>query len=207
MSIPELPGHPNSVFTKDTAVYTPKGYIRLRMGLPSREGEEQWMAEVLDEIGIPCCGVIEPPGTAEGGDIILAEKVVFLGLSSRTNASGINQLAGILKPMGFEIRRMHLPSPFLHIGGTMTLVAPDTVLCVNEIFPDNFFNGFQQIRVPHAGFISGNVIPLGNNQVIADRSNRFAIKSLQNHKYHIHALNLSEFIKGTGGPSCLTLST
>ena len=28
---PELPGHPNSVFTRDTAVCTPDGYIRMRM--------------------------------------------------------------------------------------------------------------------------------------------------------------------------------
>lgn len=37
----ELPGHPNSVFTRDTALSTPEGFVRLRLGLPSREGEDR----------------------------------------------------------------------------------------------------------------------------------------------------------------------
>ena len=30
---PELHGHPNSVFTRDLALVTPQGYIKLRMGI------------------------------------------------------------------------------------------------------------------------------------------------------------------------------
>jgi dimethylargininase len=87
----ELPGHPNSVFTKDTAICTPQGYIRVRMGLPSRMGEEQWIAEALEKLGVHCIGMIEDPGTAEGGDVILAGTVAFIGQSNRTNPSGIEQ--------------------------------------------------------------------------------------------------------------------
>ncbi len=35
IDLPELAGHPNSVFTRDTALATPDGYIRLKMGLCS----------------------------------------------------------------------------------------------------------------------------------------------------------------------------
>ena len=205
MIIPELPGHPNSLFTKDTAVCTPEGYIKLNMGLPSRGGEERWMAEVLDEIGIPCCGVIEPPGTVEGGDIILAGNIAFVGHSNRTNREGIRQISKIFESMKVEVRVHIVPHPFLHIGGTMTLVNPETVLCVSNLFPAQFFAGFQCIEVPDTGFISGNVIPLKNNHVIADQANLSACCALQSHGFTIQPLNLSEFIKGTGGPSCLIL--
>ena len=33
IDIPELDEHPNSVFTRDTALCTPRGYIKLRLGL------------------------------------------------------------------------------------------------------------------------------------------------------------------------------
>ena len=205
INLQELLEHPNSVFTKDTAVCTPQGYIRVRMGLPSREGEEQWMAEILDRIGVPCVGAIESPGTVEGGDVILAEKVAFVGHSSRTNSTGIQQLSHLIARMGYEVRTASVPSPFLHIGGAMTLVSPDTILCVSGIFPESMFKGFQRLEVPHTGFISGNVILLNNRQVIADQANLPAITALRQHEFKVSPLDLSEFVKGAGGPSCLIL--
>jgi len=53
IDIPELRGHPNSVFTRDVSLSTPQGYIELRMGLEARRGEEAWMARILDSLGMP----------------------------------------------------------------------------------------------------------------------------------------------------------
>jgi len=39
IDIPELDEHPNSVFTRDTALCTPQGYVKLRLGLKTRLGE------------------------------------------------------------------------------------------------------------------------------------------------------------------------
>lgn len=175
------------------------------MGLPSRESEEIWMAESLERIGIPCIGVIEAPGTVEGGDVILANDVAFIGQSSRTNSAGLQQLSLLLSSHGYEIRTTLVPSLFLHLGGAITLLTPDTILCVNGLLPEWMFKGFQRIEVPHTGFISGNVIPLGERQVIADQSNTAAIKALQHHGFTVYPLDLSEFVKGTGGPSCMIL--
>lgn len=52
IDVPELGGHPNSVFTRDVALCTPNGYIKLRMGLEARRGEEQWMAQILEANGV-----------------------------------------------------------------------------------------------------------------------------------------------------------
>jgi N-dimethylarginine dimethylaminohydrolase len=43
IDIPELANHPNSVFTRDTALRTPRGYVKLRLGLESRQNEEEWI--------------------------------------------------------------------------------------------------------------------------------------------------------------------
>ena len=47
IDVQELAGHPNSVFTRDTAVCTPAGFVSLRMGLPSRRGEEEAVRHAL----------------------------------------------------------------------------------------------------------------------------------------------------------------
>ena len=39
INVEELEGHPNSVFTRDTAVSISRGFIKLRMGLDTRRGE------------------------------------------------------------------------------------------------------------------------------------------------------------------------
>jgi N-dimethylarginine dimethylaminohydrolase len=107
--------------------------------------------------------------------------------------------------MNIEVRSIEVPEPFLHLGGAMSILSPDDVLCCQGIFPIDFFNGFNRIEVPKDNFISGNVISLGNHEVIAEKTNTIAINILKQNGYHIHSLDLSEFIKGTGGPSCLIL--
>lgn len=205
IQIPELAGHPNSVFTRDTSLVTPKGYVRLRMGLESRRGEEDWMALHLESLGIKRTGNIYGNGTVEGGDVILAGTIAFVGLSKRTNQEGVKQISAILNAMNFEVRSVAVLEPFLHLGGAMSILSSDDVLCCQGIFPINFFEGFNRIEVPGDNFISGNVISLGNHEAIAEKTNTSAIVVLNQKGYKIHALDLSEFIKGTGGPSCLIL--
>lgn len=201
----ELPGHPNSVFTQDTAVSTPDGYVKLRMGIPSREGEEIWISDFLRKRNIPEIATIVDPGTVEGGDVILAGGVAFLGVSTRTNDCGALQMKQILEREGFDVRLFHVPPPFLHLGGAMSVIDENTVLCVEGIFPQYFFADFKTITIPSDGFISGNVITLGNKQLIANKNNLNAIQKLKKAGFIVWECDLSEFTKGTGGPSCLIM--
>jgi dimethylargininase len=205
VNIKELAGHPNSVFARDTSLVTPRGYIKLRMGLRTRRGEEGWAAAAMDSLGVPCAGEIGEPGTVEGGDVILADKVAFVGLSKRSNQSGIRQLSRLLMSMGYEVRSLSLSGPHLHIGGAMSLVSPDTVLCYQGIFPKGFLHGFRTIEIPEVESSSANVIALGDQEVILEKKNTVALKSLKKAGFKVHSLNLSEFLKGRGGPTCLIL--
>lgn len=205
IDVPELGNHPNSVFTRDTSLITPQGYIKLRMGLPTRRGEESWMANELDSLGEPCAGSIESPGTVEGGDVILAGEVAFVGRSLRTNQSGTRQLSRLLAANGYEVREIILPPAHLHLGGVMSMIGPKSVLCCRGVFADGFFDGLERIEVPAITSTSGNVICLGDHEVIADTTNIEAIKELKRADVKVHLVDLSEFIKGSGGPTCLVL--
>lgn len=203
VKITELKDHPNSVFTKDPVSCTPYGYIKLRMGLESRRGEEDWIGETLESLDVKCIGEIKCPATVEGGDILFSNRVAFIGHSSRTNEEGISQLSKILNKFEYEIRVADVPSPYLHLGGMMTVLNRKKMLCVEEFFPDNFFDGFDLIKVPVNDFISGNVIFLEPDKIIAERSNVETIKILKDANFEVHEIALSEFVKGTGGPTCL----
>ncbi|MFQ6673960.1 MAG: dimethylarginine dimethylaminohydrolase family protein, partial [Fidelibacterota bacterium] len=205
IDVPELFRHPNSVFTRDAVLCTPEGYIELRMGLPSRRGEERWMANVLDSAGEPCLGAITAPGTVEGGDIILAGSVAFIGRSGRTNGEGVRQISGLLERLGYEVRSAKVPEPYLHLGGAMSMLGPDRVLCCCGVFSGTWFEGFATVKVPSGSFASGNVICLGENEVIADRTNQESVDRMQRVGITVYTVDLSEFLKGTGGPSCLIM--
>jgi dimethylargininase len=205
VNIRELAGHPNSVFARDTSLVTPGGYVRLRMGLETRRGEEEWMAAALDELGVPCAGQIEKPGTIEGGDVILAGDVAFAGLSARTNRSGVRQLSRFLGRMGIEVRTLSLPLPHLHIGGAMSVIGPRTVVCCRSLFPRNFLEGYEAIKIPCPEDASANVIALGKRTVIVEKGCPATAGTLRKAGFTVHLLDLSEFVKGRGGPTCLIL--
>lgn len=202
---PELPGHPNSVFTRDMAVVTSNGFIHLHMGLASRRGEDDWMAQLLRAQGLEAIGRIQPPATAEGGDIILAGRVAFVGVSRRTNGEGAWEVQRLLKAQGYEVRVTLVRFPSLHLGGMMSVVGPEQVLACVDLFPKNFFAGFEVLAIRQEDFISGNVITLGRREVIVEQRNTSARRILQAAGFTTHVLDLEEFVKGTGGPSCLIL--
>lgn len=205
ISVRELKGHPNSVFVRDVAVLTPDGALIMRMGLGSRQKEEAWMEGELRQRHVPVVGRITEPATAEGGDVILAGDVAFIGHSSRTNDSGTDQVARTLLQMGYRVRIARIPPPYLHIGGAMSVIAPGRILCTEDVFPKSFFDSFETVAVPKSDFTSGNVITIRPNEVIADSSNKVTIDILRDNNVIVHDINLSEFIAGTGGPSCLIL--
>ncbi|MCL4408359.1 MAG: arginine deiminase family protein [Thermotogae bacterium] len=199
----ELKDHPNSVFTKDPVFCTPFGYIKMRMGLESRRSEEEWLGNMLESMGKNRIGEITFPATAEGGDVILSDHVAFLGFSTRTNSEGINQLSKILSSLGYEIRVAKVPQPYLHLGGMMTFLGGKNLIGVKSLFERDFFNDFKILEVPSDNFISGNVIFLPPDKIIAEKSNLTAIKILKKFGFEVHEIDLSEFVKGTGGPTCL----
>lgn len=205
INLKELPGHPNSVFARDSGLLTPRGYIKLQLGLPTRRGEEDWMASALEKLGVPRLGKIELPGTVEGGDVIIAGKVAFVGLSQRSNRSGVRQLSRFLMGMDYEVRILALPAPHLHIGGAMSVVGPGTVISCRRIFPGRFFTGFEVIKIPCPEATSANVIALGNGRAIVEKGSPGAAEALRKAGFKVRLLDLSEFVKGRGGPTCLIM--
>ncbi len=163
------------------------------------------MARVLASKGEPCAGEIERPGTVEGGDVILGGAIAFVGHSERTNADGVRQVAELLQKMGIQVRVADVDG-YLHLGGAMSAIAPDRIVAVRGDYPPGFFKGFDVVWVEKRGPSTGNVICLGPNEVLANEAeNRETMDALDARGVAVHGVDLSEFRKGAGGPTCLIL--
>jgi dimethylargininase len=131
--------------------------------------------------------------------------VAFVSRSQRTNSSGIRQLSGLLAGLDYEIRTLDLPSPHLHVGGAMSVVGPKSILCCRGLFPEAFFEGFDVIKIACPEATSANMICLGDHELIAEQRDVRSARALAKAGFHVHRLDLSEFVKGRGGPTCLIL--
>ncbi|MBN1272742.1 MAG: amidinotransferase [Candidatus Aminicenantes bacterium] len=204
INIEEMPGHPNSVFTRDMAISTPHGYIKPRMGIRTRRGEEDWIAKFLDDMGVSCVGRIEEPGTVEGGDVVIAGHVAFVGLTQRTNFDGVIQISELLEKMEYEVRPIVLPSFCLHLDQVLGILGPEMIICCTHLFTDDYFKGFEVIHVACRNH-NVNLICLGESEIIAPAENPELIHITRQAGIHVHEVELSEFAKGAGGPNCLIL--
>ncbi len=97
-ALPAEPDLPDACFVEDTAVIVAKQTILTRPGAEARRGELPSIAEAIS----PAHRITK--GHLDGGDVIVAGKVVFVGLSSRTDEEGAAELARIVKPLGVEVR-------------------------------------------------------------------------------------------------------
>lgn len=89
---------PDSVFIEDVAVVFDELAILTRPGAESRRLETPAVAAVLARHRR--CERIEPPATIDGGDVLVVNRRVFVGQSSRTNQAAVQQVEGLLRPFG-----------------------------------------------------------------------------------------------------------
>ena len=108
-----LEAFPDAVFVEDVALCLPQGAVLLRPGTPSRAGEVE---ASQDELTRACGSRLHSlqDGHVDGGDIMLTDRELIIGLSSRTNELGVTALEQIISPWGYRIRSGPTPDGVLH---------------------------------------------------------------------------------------------
>ena len=123
---------PDSVFVEDIAVVFDELAIITRPGAASRRVETAAVAGALARHRP--LHVIEAPGTVDGGDVLVAGKQVFVGLSTRTNDHAAVQMARVLQPHGYKVREV-VVHDCLHLKSAVTTLSDDLLL-VNPAWID-----------------------------------------------------------------------
>jgi dimethylargininase len=204
-TLPATPGFPDACFVEDTAVLLPEGAMLMRPGADSRLGE-------VDGVRGPLAGAfaalarIVAPGTVDGGDICEAGRVVFIGLSARTNAEGAAQLAHWLQGLGYEPRLVpiHGLDSILHLKSGLSWLGEGRVLVINALASHPEFAGFECVPVDAGEAYAANAVRVNSRVLIAAGFPRLDAR-LRALGYAPLALEMSEFEKMDGGLSCLSL--
>ena len=200
-TLAEEPDLADSVFVEDTAIVLDEVAVITRPGAPSRRAETASIAAVLGKYR--SLAHIESPGTLDGGDVLRVGRSVYVGTSSRSNASGIEQLGTLLLRLGYRVLPVAVQG-CLHLKSAVTQVSADELLINSRHLDRKQFRGMRFIEVDEAEPSGANALLVGA-EVIYSSSHPRTAGVLRGHGIRVHTVEMSETEKAEGAVTCCSL--
>jgi N-dimethylarginine dimethylaminohydrolase len=205
------PGLPYMVYARDFGACLAEGALIGSFREPVRQGEDLLYEAKVRALGVPVIGRVTR-GSFEGGDFwLLDEATVVHGVVARTDWEGLRCAQEILEPLGYTVRGIQIASKNLHLDMAFNIVAPGVAVCATEQMPDFFLRAlrkrrFELIKVSSAGVLAHhcNVQALGNDRVLTFAGNKVVNDKLRALGLDVIAPEITEILKGGGGPHCMT---
>jgi len=199
--LPAEPDLPDSVFVEDGAVVLDELAVATRPGARSRRAEVASLVEALR----PYREVVAvgAPGTLDGGDVLRIDRDLYVGLSSRTDAEGIERLRELVAPHGYVVHAVEVEG-CLHLKSAATLVARDTLLVNPDWVERGAFGEREWIEVDPAEPFGANALLVGETVVFAEAFPRTR-ERLEERGIRVVGVDVSELGKAEGGVTCCSL--
>ena len=203
--LPDLPDHPDAVFVEDTALLLDGHAIILRPGVASRASETPSTAGGLaahfdlDRLD---------NGFVDGGDVLRIGQTIYVGRSTRTDASGISELSRIAAPLGYRVIEARLRD-CLHLKTAATLAGPDSggtpVLLFNPRCVDPAqFDSVEPLAVDEREPAAANCLRVADKLILPAPNPRTA-DALRGRGFDVVEVVVSELQKAEAGVTCMSL--
>ena len=203
--LPDLPKDPDAVFVEDTALLLDGHAIITRPGAPSRIGEATSTASGLSQHFH--LHHIED-GFVDGGDVMLIGRTLYVGLSTRTDAAGIDALRSLAEPIGYSVEKAELRE-CLHLKTGATFAgldgagAPILLFNPRAIDPSQF-SGVQPLAVAEGEPAAANCLRVAD-QLILPAGNPKTAATLRDRGFIVVEVEVSELQKAEAGVTCMSL--
>jgi len=199
--LPEEPELPDSMFVEDPAIILDELAVICSLGLESRRKEAPSLAAALEKYRKLAC--VNLPGLLEGGDVLRVGKRIFVGLTRRTNAEGIRQLAVIVSQFGYDITAVPV-SGCLHLKSAVTYLGRNTLLANRTWSHWSRLDGFDWIDVDPAEPHAGNALVIGDTVVFPASFPRTR-QRIEAEGFDVASIDISELQKAESGLTCSSL--
>jgi dimethylargininase len=201
VSLPAEPALPDSMFVEDPASVLDELAVIFPLGTESRRPEAASLAQTISKFRK--LEYIALPGTLEGGDILRIGRKLFVGVTKRSNAEGIRQLAAILAPHHYEVVAVPVTG-CLHLKSAVTCLGRNTLLANRAWFDPAPFAGYDWIDVDPAEPHAANALALGNAVILPASFPRTRAR-VEARGFHVTPLDISELQKAESGLTCSSL--
>lgn len=198
-SLPPEDDLPDAVFVEDTALVLPEIAVMMRPRLPSRQAEVPSVAHALAAYREQAW---LSRGSMDGGDIVVIDRDVYVGLSGRTDQAGIDDLGATIAPFGYRVHSvavdgcLHLKSACAYLGRATVLVNPQRInprairaeRCI-DIPPDE---------------TSANALRIGE-VVVLPTSAPGTAERVRKAGFKVEVIDVSELQKAEAGLTCCSI--
>ena len=201
VTVPTEPGLADSVFVEDTAIVLDEIAVMCRPGAESRQPEVAGVEDVLQKYRT--IASIQPPGTLDGGDLLRIGKVIYAGLSTRSNQSGIEQLCRIVADHEYSVKTVET-TKCLHLKSAVSEIAPGSLLINPDWIRRTTFRDCELIDVDKEEAHAANALLVGL-RVIYPSSFPRTEEKLVARGIEVIAVDMSELQKAEGAATCCSL--
>jgi dimethylargininase len=201
VSLPAEPDLPDAVFVEDPAVVVDEVAVISIMGAPSRWPEARSLADALSHYRP--IKFLRTPATLDGGDVLRIDRLVFVGLSQRTNWEACSQLRDVLRAFDYEVQSVDVKD-CLHLKSACSYIGNDTILINRSWIDAERFRGFQLLDVPDEEPAAANAL-LIKDVVIIPASFSKTRALLEQRGFRVRTIDLSELQKAEAGVTCGSL--
>lgn len=195
------PDLPDAVFVEDTALVLEEVAVIALPAAPSRRAETASVTRALEKFRP--LRHLRPPATLDGGDVLAMGRIVYVGLSSRTNREAVEQLQQQLDPLGYRVVPvdvngcLHLKSAVTRVGEGLLLMNPEWVDPAG--FPESgaLFVDRSEPAAANALWCAGKVVYPTHFPRTAERLDRQGLP--------VVTVDCSELAKAEGGVTCCSI--
>jgi dimethylargininase len=208
VSLPAEPELPDAVFVEDPAVVVDEVAVISIMGAPSRQPEARSLADALSRYRP--IEFLREPATLDGGDVLRIGRLVFAGLSQRTNSEGIAQLRDVLRAFDYEVQPVEVRR-CLHLKSACSYIGNDTLLINRSWIDAEHLRGFELLDVPEEEPAAGNTLLIKDIMMIpASFPKTRALLEQRGFESRaalrrVRTIDLSELQKAEAGVTCTSL--
>lgn len=198
---------PEQVFTRDIGFTIGETVFIGEMASDVRQGEELELQKWLETNEFHSQQL--NGNRVEGGDILIDGDTVFVGVSSRTSETAIQDLRQrlpgfIIIPISFDERYLHLDCVFNILSPTEALVFPDALDAETLEMLESRYT-LLPVNSKEQFALGTNVLSIGDRRVFSQPQNKNVNKQLTDHGFQVIEIDFSEIIKSGGAFRCCTM--
>lgn len=203
--LPALKEYPEQVFTRDIGFTVGSTVFISVLQHDIRKGEEKLLKDWLQSFHLP---FQELTASIEGGDVIIDEEVVYVGISKRTSEAAVQELDSLLNG---KIKKLPIADCFLHLDCVFNILSKNEALIYSPAFAKEDLEWlrerYQLIEITEEEQFSlgTNILNLGNKKLISLPVNKRVNDVLRRRGYIVEEVDFSEIIKSGGSFRCCSM--
>ena len=219
--LPPDPVNPDAPFVQDVMITFPPPndpagrsvlLVATRPGAPARRPEVASVVAVARDLVPPDCRLmsIEPPGTLDGGDVLLYGDRVVIGVSGRTNRVGAKQLKRALEDISYRVFLCPVSDGRLHFASAITKVRDGRFIGTSTGYADLDAVGpevlprekIDRLLIPDEELPAHNVVLIGET-LFVPAGNPISAAMLREAGENVTEVQFDQFTKADAGLTCL----